>query len=51
MQIVDDKAAAPMGAQVASPVADGVAAELWLAATVLIAGCTVVMLGALSYIY
>jgi hypothetical protein len=30
---------------------DGVAAELWLAATVLIAGCTVVMLGALSYIY
>lgn len=50
MQMVDEKAAAPGHARLAAR-PDGVAAELWLAATVLIAGCTVIMLGALSYIY
>lgn len=50
MQMVDEKAAASGNTQLTART-DGVAAELWLAATVLIAGCTVVMLGALSYIY
>lgn len=45
---VDETVQAPARA----PRQEGVvAAELWLAATVLIAGCLVVMLGALSYIY
>lgn len=50
MQIVDENAQTPMSVKIAAPVTEGIAAELWLAATVLIAGCTVVMLGALSYV-
>jgi hypothetical protein len=53
MQIVDESVQAPAQAKLAgaAPATEGVAAELWLAATVLIAAGTVAMLGALSYVF